>query len=82
MHILPYKLLAVSILHHTEPLLCNDREIGGYSRLLLGNGSVNTFPQQTDTNTTIDVISKGQCQLIVSSVRESVKRGLEPEAEE
>jgi hypothetical protein len=29
-----------------------------------------------------DVISKGQDQSLVSSVRESVKRGLEPEAEE
>jgi hypothetical protein len=29
-----------------------------------------------------DVINKGQGQLGVSSVQESVKRGLEPEAEE
>jgi hypothetical protein len=29
-----------------------------------------------------DVISKGQGQLIISSVQESVKRGVEPEADE
>jgi hypothetical protein len=31
------------ILLYVEPLLCDDREIGEYTR---GNGSVNTFPQQ------------------------------------
>jgi hypothetical protein len=27
-------------------LLFNDREMGGYTRPFLGNGSVNTFPEQ------------------------------------
>jgi hypothetical protein len=84
MDILPYYLLAASVLYHVESLLCNDREMGGYTRPFLGNGSVNTFPQPTDneSNNRRDVISKVQYQLRLTSGRESVKRGLEPEAEE
>jgi hypothetical protein len=32
------------ILYHVEPLLCNDRKIGEYTRTFLGKGSINTFP--------------------------------------
>jgi hypothetical protein len=35
-----------------------------------------------ERNNRRDVIRKGQCKLRLSSVRQSVKRGLEPEAEE
>jgi hypothetical protein len=41
--LLVYKLY---ILWRVEPLLCNDREMGRYTDSFLGNGSVNTFPQQ------------------------------------
>jgi hypothetical protein len=59
--------------------------------MFLGNGSVNTFPllgsrflimQQLDYNNRRDVISKGQGQLVDSSVWESVKTGFGLEAEE
>jgi hypothetical protein len=33
-----------NIMLRVEPLLCNDSEMGGYIRAVLGNGSVNTFP--------------------------------------
>jgi hypothetical protein len=75
----------------------------GYTKTVLGNGSVNKFPflrsrvlikQRLDyingkmeelrplCGPCRDVISKGQDQLIISSARQSVRRGLEPEAEE
>jgi hypothetical protein len=53
----------------------------------LGDGSVNTFTQQTDTNATMVqqqrngvfyVVRVSMLQRELSSVRESVKRGLEP----
>jgi hypothetical protein len=58
------------------------------SETFRGNGSVNTFlllgsnfliMQQLDYN---NVISKGQSQLRMSSVREAIKREHGPEAEE
>jgi hypothetical protein len=54
-----------------EPLLCNDREMGGYTRALSGQRLGKHVPEATDTNATIeepcflcgpcrDVKSKGQ----------------------
>jgi hypothetical protein len=64
-----------------------------YTRVISGQRLGKHVPVAKDTNVTIqelhflcrlcqDVISKGQGQLIVISVQESVKRGVEPEAEE
>jgi hypothetical protein len=66
---------------------------GRCTRAISGQRLGKHVPASADTNITIgelcflrgpcrDVISKGQGQLIVSSIQESVKRGLEPEAEE
>jgi hypothetical protein len=53
----------------------------------LGNRSVNALDYKSGNGVFLrgpyrDVISKGQGRLLVSSVRETVKRGLEPEADE
>jgi hypothetical protein len=74
-------------------MLCNDREMDGYTSSVSRQRLGKHVPAAKDTIATIeelcflcgpcrDVISKGQGQFVVSSVRESVKRGLEPEAEE
>jgi hypothetical protein len=63
--------------------------MGSYTRAISGQRLGKHFPAATDTNATIeewgfllgpcrDVISKGQGQSLVSSVRESMKRGFEP----
>jgi hypothetical protein len=72
--------------------------MGGYARVVSGKRLGKHVPAATDTRATDtratkeemcflcgqcrDVISKGQGYSSVSSVWESVKRGLEPEAEE
>jgi hypothetical protein len=67
--------------------------MGGYIRAVSAQRLSEHVPAATDTNATTeelcflcgtcrDVISKGQDQLIVSSVLESVKGGREREAEE
>jgi hypothetical protein len=58
-----------------EPLLCNDREMGGYTSAVSGQRLSKHVPAATDMNATIelyfllgpyrDVISKEQVQLIV-----------------
>jgi hypothetical protein len=78
------------ILYSLDPLLCNEREMDIPGPFLV-NGSVNTFPQQkTRTKHSKAVFSmwyvprcyKQGTRLKLSSVWESVKRRLEPEAEE
>jgi hypothetical protein len=75
-------------MQRVEPLLCNDREMGGYTRTGYGQRHGRHVSTATDTNATIeercfvcgpcrDFIRKGQGYSLVSSVRESVKRGLE-----
>jgi hypothetical protein len=66
--------------------------MGGYNRAVSGQRLDKHVPAATDTITTIeelcflcgpsrDFINKEQDQSLVSSVRESVKSGYEPEAE-
>jgi hypothetical protein len=76
-----------------ELLLFNNREMGGYIGAVSEQRLGEYFPAEADTNASIeelcflcgpcrDVISKGQGDAGVSSVQESVRRGLEPEAQE
>jgi hypothetical protein len=69
-----------------EPLLCNDREIGGYTRAVSGQRLGKHVPTATDTKATREKLfsmwSVSRCykqgtRLELSSVRESVKRRLE-----
>jgi hypothetical protein len=64
------------ILWHTDQLLCNDCDMGGYTRTVCGQRLGNHVPGATDTNATIeelcflcgpcrDVISKGQGQSLI-----------------
>jgi hypothetical protein len=72
-----------SVLQRVEPLPCNDREMGEYIRAV---------PAATDTNAKIELLcflwpvqrcyKQGTRLDLVRSVREFVKRGLEPETEE
>jgi hypothetical protein len=74
-----------------QPLLCNNREMGGYITAVSGQRLSKHVPAATDPNSTIEELfsmsSVQRCykqgtRLELSSARESVKRGLQPDAEE
>jgi hypothetical protein len=70
-------------------LLCNDHQMGGHTRVVSGQQLCKHVRTTKYMNATIeercfqcgpcrDIICKRQCYSLVSSVQESVKRGLEP----
>jgi hypothetical protein len=87
-------VLIFTILQRVEPLLCDDREIGKYTRAVSRQRLGKHVPAGKNRRAAIEILLgvstwsvprsylEGDCGDPVSSVRESVKRGLEPDADE
>jgi hypothetical protein len=91
-----YIYIHIYILWRIEPLLCNDREMGGYTRVVSGQLLGKHHPAAKNRRATMEILLERGVSAWsgtrsykednwgdrFSSVRESVKRGLEAKAEE
>jgi hypothetical protein len=86
--IFPSLPVCSNILQRVELLLCDDREIGEYTRDVSRQRLGKHVPAATNRRATIEVLLETGCFYVVraekdkwgdqvSSIRESVKRGLE-----